>query len=175
MASQMVECYQFRWHFAESQKMACYLKWEAYSGPISFEVQWNDIWVDNVQSCHSSSTALGTRTGYWKQTQRGTDETPPEEQFLTWYISCLYLLPYGTIEKYGAKNKTKQFICICLFVSWILKFPNICFFMRFLSKPRLCKEHCYRKKAVSVGQNGRLSASCNFFSFWLIKTWGTTN
>jgi hypothetical protein len=29
---------------------------------------------------------------------------------------------------------------------------------------RLCKEHCYKKKAASVGQNGRLSASCNFFS-----------
>ena len=35
--------------------------------------------------------------------------------------------------------------------------------------------HCYRKKAATVGQNGRLSASCNFFSFWLIKLWGTTN
>ena len=42
MASQMIECYQFRCHFAESQEMACYLKREAYSGPISFEVQRND-------------------------------------------------------------------------------------------------------------------------------------
>ena len=42
-------------------------------------------------------------------------------------------------------------------------------------KPRVCKEHFYRKKAASVGQNGRFFASCNFFSFWLIKTWGTTN
>jgi hypothetical protein len=31
--------------FPESQKMACYLKREAYSGPISFEVQRNDIWT----------------------------------------------------------------------------------------------------------------------------------
>ena len=30
--------------------MLCYLKWETYSGPISFEVQWNDIWTDNIQS-----------------------------------------------------------------------------------------------------------------------------
>ena len=31
--------------------MACYLKQrEAYSGPISFEVQQNDIWTDNIQS-----------------------------------------------------------------------------------------------------------------------------
>ena len=30
--------------------MAFYLKWETYSGPISFEVQWNDIWTDNIQS-----------------------------------------------------------------------------------------------------------------------------
>ena len=29
MASQMIECYQFRCHFAESQKMVCYLKREA--------------------------------------------------------------------------------------------------------------------------------------------------
>ena len=29
----------------------------------------------NYLRCHSSSTALGTRTGYWKPTRRGTDET----------------------------------------------------------------------------------------------------
>ena len=49
--------------------MVCYLKRETYSGPILYEVQRNDIWTDNIQS-------LGTRTGYWKPTQRGTDETP---------------------------------------------------------------------------------------------------
>ena len=27
--------------------------------------------------CHSSSTALETRTSYWNLTGRGTDETPP--------------------------------------------------------------------------------------------------
>ena len=36
--------------------MVCYLKWEASSGPISFEVQRNDIWTDNL-----SLKALGTR------------------------------------------------------------------------------------------------------------------
>ena len=36
-------------------------------------------------------------------------------------------------------------------------------------KSRLCKEHCYKKKAASAGQNGRLSGSCNFLSFLLIK------
>ena len=30
----------------------------------------------NHLRCISSSTALGTRTGYWKSTQGGTDETP---------------------------------------------------------------------------------------------------
>ena len=29
--------------------------------------------------------------------------------------------------------------------------------------------HCHRKKAATVGQNGRLSASYNFFSFLFIK------
>ena len=27
------------------------------------------------------------------------------------------------------------------------------------------REHCYRKKAATVGQDGRLSDLCNFFSF----------
>ena len=37
------------------------------------------------------------------------------------------------------------------------------------------KEHFYRKKAATVWQNGRLYASCDFFSFLLTKSWGTTN
>ena len=36
------------------------------------------------------------------------------------------------------------------------------------------RQHCYKKKAATVGQNGRLSALCNFFSFWLVRLWGTT-
>ena len=69
---------KFRNQFTISSKyfdMACYLKREAFSGLISFEVQRNDIWTDNIQSFET--TALGTRTGYWKPTQRGTDEPPP--------------------------------------------------------------------------------------------------
>ena len=31
--------------------------------------------------------------------------------------------------------------------------------------PRGVRQHCYKKKAATVGQNGRLSALCNFFSF----------
>ena len=40
-----------------------YLELEASSGPISFEVQWNDVWTDNIQSFELplSSTALGAR------------------------------------------------------------------------------------------------------------------
>ena len=30
--------------------MVCYFKGEAFSGPISFEVQRNDNWSDNIQS-----------------------------------------------------------------------------------------------------------------------------
>ena len=72
---------KFRIQFTISSKyfnMACYLKWETCSGPISFEVQRYDIWTDKIQSfrCHSSSTTLGTRTGYWKPTRRGINETP---------------------------------------------------------------------------------------------------
>ena len=32
----------------------------------------------------------------------------------------------------------------------------------------------YKKKAATVGQNGRLSALYNFFSFWFMELWGTT-
>ena len=47
--------------------MVFYLEWETYAGPISFEVQRNDIWTDSIQSFEMpfklNSTALGTRTG----------------------------------------------------------------------------------------------------------------
>ena len=36
--------------------------------------------------CHSSSTALGNGTGYWKPTRRGTDKTP-QLSFYSW--GCL--------------------------------------------------------------------------------------
>ena len=51
MASQMIECYQFRCHFAESQGMACYLKGEANSGPISFEVQGDRVGNETDCKC----------------------------------------------------------------------------------------------------------------------------
>ena len=44
---------KFRNQFTISSKyfdMVCYLKQGTYSGPISFEVQRNDIWTDNIQS-----------------------------------------------------------------------------------------------------------------------------
>ena len=50
---------KFRNHFTISSKyfdMVCYLKRETFSGPISFEVQRNDIWTDNIQSFDSSNT-----------------------------------------------------------------------------------------------------------------------
>jgi hypothetical protein len=44
---------KFRNHFTISSKyfdMVCYLKQEASSPPISFEVKQNDSWTDNIQS-----------------------------------------------------------------------------------------------------------------------------
>ena len=34
------------------------LKRETYSGPISFEVQWNNIWTDNIQSFYNWDAIL---------------------------------------------------------------------------------------------------------------------
>ena len=41
-------------------------------------------------------------------------------------------------------------------------------------KARGVRQNCYKKKAATVVQNGRLATLCNFFSFWLIKLWGTS-
>ena len=47
--SQMIECYQLRYHFAESQKMACYLKRETYSGPICLgSGKWHLNWYHSI-------------------------------------------------------------------------------------------------------------------------------
>ena len=78
MTSQTIECYQFWCHFAESQKMACYLKQETYLvlSVLRFSEMTSELITFNHLRCHSRSTALGARTGYWKPTRRGTDETP---------------------------------------------------------------------------------------------------
>ena len=42
---------------------------------LRFSKMTSELITFNHLRCHSSSTALGTRTGYWKPTQRDTDET----------------------------------------------------------------------------------------------------
>ena len=37
--------------------------------------------------------------------------------------------------------------------------------LNYVYNPQGGREHCYRKKEATVGQNGRLFTSCNFFSF----------
>ena len=41
---------------------------------LRFIKMTSELITFNHLRCHSSSTALGTRTGYWKLTRRGTDE-----------------------------------------------------------------------------------------------------
>ena len=43
---------------------------------LKFSEMTSELITFHHLRCHSSSTALRTRTGYWKPTQRGTDETP---------------------------------------------------------------------------------------------------
>ena len=43
---------------------------------LRFSKMTSELITFNYLRCHSGSTALETRTGYWKSTQRGTDETP---------------------------------------------------------------------------------------------------
>ena len=47
-----------------------------YLSLLSYHEMTSELITFNYLICHSSSTALGTRTGYWKPTQKGTDETP---------------------------------------------------------------------------------------------------
>ena len=42
---------------------------------LRFSEMPSELITFNHLRCHYSSTALGTRTGYWKPTRRGTDET----------------------------------------------------------------------------------------------------
>ena len=42
--------------------MVCYLKQETYSAPISFEVQQNVIWTDNIQSFEMPTVKLRALT-----------------------------------------------------------------------------------------------------------------
>ena len=74
---------KFRNQFTISSKyfdMACYLKREAYSGSISFEVQWNDIWTYYFKIFWTDCELIPelTISQYdWKGIQKGkgTDET----------------------------------------------------------------------------------------------------
>ena len=43
---------------------------------LRFSEMTSELITFNHLRCHSSSTALENRTGYWKPTRRGTDETP---------------------------------------------------------------------------------------------------
>ena len=57
----------------------------------------------NYLRCHSSSTALGTRTGYWKPTGRGTYDTPHN-----WWNLCLWNFLFQ--EAIVARGKMQNFL-----------------------------------------------------------------
>ena len=82
-----------------------------------------------------------------------------------------------TLSKDDSKCQAK---IMYFFENWII-FDSLTFgqpdsYVKIISWVHWCvKSTVIEKKAAWVGQNGRLSASCNFLSFWLIKPWGTTN
>ena len=59
-----------RWHVTYNGRSLQVLSPMRLSEMTSEWVMFNHL------QCHFSSTALGTRTGYWEPTQRGTDEIP---------------------------------------------------------------------------------------------------
>ena len=52
---------------------------------LMFSQMISELITFNHLRCQSSSTVLGTRTGYWKPTQKGTDETP---QYILGMLGC---------------------------------------------------------------------------------------
>ena len=58
------------WHVTLNERPILILSLLRFSEITSKLITFNHL------RCHSSSTALGTRTAYWKPTRRGTDETP---------------------------------------------------------------------------------------------------
>ena len=54
----------------------------------------SELMTFNHLRCHSSSTALGTRTGYCKLTWRGTYETPLWLVQLTESLGSMNKIPY---------------------------------------------------------------------------------
>ena len=59
---------------------------------LRFSEMTSELIAFNHLTCCSSSTALGTRTGCWKPTRRGTDEMPPYtiDQFALHWASISY-------------------------------------------------------------------------------------
>ena len=49
---------------------------------LRFSQMTSELITFNHLRCHSSSTALGTRTSYWQPTQRGIDEPPTPQSDL---------------------------------------------------------------------------------------------
>ena len=83
---------------------------------MRFSEMTSELITFNHLRCHSSSTALGTRTGYWKPTLRGTDETPQslneDQPFFTSVLTLLYnIYSIRTAKKLHLEN-------------WIWKFSN---------------------------------------------------
>ena len=73
----------------------------------------------------------------------------------------LNLFLYGSGSPYRKKSAKS---CINFEPSMLSKMKlKLQKFDEFLT--RVVRQHRYRKKAATIGQNGRLSASCNFFSF----------
>ena len=72
------------------------------------------------------------------------------------YKSPLTVLPFENLYFTESNSYTQLIDC-----------QNFTLKISFAMSTRVCKEHCYRKKAASVGQNCRLSTSCNFFNFFL--------
>ena len=78
--------------------MVCYLKREPILvlSLLRFSKMTYELITFNHLRHHSSSTALGTRTSYWKPTRRGTDENPQnlmrKQQIL---VSVLVYVPWS--------------------------------------------------------------------------------
>ena len=65
---------------------------------------------------HSSSKALGTKTGYWKPTGRGTDKTPPQSGISCWIFLMFLKIQIDTIWFFFAEFQC--WVCWNIMPAW---------------------------------------------------------
>ena len=156
------------WLMAHSKSWWQYFVW--YSTEERYILTWYHLLITFIQTINDFSLF----SQYWKKKLSGSVER-------AWVSMVSYFKRMPTKQHSQSSPILVEMGWIGCAIyqatsKWLPGFWfrfNIFIFI-YLFESQGVRQHCCKKKAATVGQNGRLSALCNFFSFWLIKLWGTT-